>query len=105
MLADDAPPRPGTRAHAHIWRVEGDRVAPRADYIATEEPLEIRVVAGRERRTVAVTMRTPGADFELAAGFLYSEGLLTQAHQVARIGYCVDRQVDVQQRYNIVNVE
>jgi FdhD protein len=50
-------------------------------------------------------MRTPGADFELAAGFLYSEGVLADPHDVRRITYCVDPEVDPEQRYNIVNVD
>ncbi len=77
----------------------------RADSVATEEPLEVRLVAGLQRQTLAVTMRTPGADFELAAGFLYGEGVLGEPHEVRRITYCVDPQVDADQRYNIVNVE
>jgi FdhD protein len=77
----------------------------RGDYLATEEPLEIRVVAGGQRQTVAVTMRTPGNDFELAAGFLFCEGVLSHPSEVRRISYCVDRDVDPEQRYNIVNVE
>lgn len=82
----------------------------RADLLATEEPLEIRVVRAGDAREdgrveeaavpVAVTMRTPGADFELAAGFLFSEGLLDGARDVAAIRYCVEGE----QRYNVVNV-
>ena len=60
--------------------------------VAVEEPLEIRVVveqAGRRRRhPIAVTMRTPGHDFELAAGFLHGEGALGERRQVAGIAYC-----------------
>lgn len=50
------------------------------DVVAVEEPLEIRVVVAGESRVVSITMRTPGHDTELAAGFLFAEGLL-QSHQ------------------------
>jgi FdhD protein len=102
---DDAAPRAGSSGRVQIWRYEGDAVQTRGDRLATEEPLEIRLVAGGERRTVAVTMRTPGADFELAVGFLSGEGILTDPREVGRISYCVDPDVDPEQRYNIVNVE
>jgi len=94
----------------------------RRDQIATEEPLEIRVTAGlqerggavpvfrrrgqaKSQRTVAITMRTPGADFELAAGFLFSEGVIAARQDVRRIRYCVDRDVGEDQRYNVVTVD
>jgi FdhD protein len=67
--------------------------------------MEMRLVSGGARRTVAVTMRTPGADFELAAGFLYGEGVISSPEDISRISYCVDADVDAEQRYNIVNVE
>jgi FdhD protein len=87
--------------------VAGDgalRRRARRDVLATEEPLEIRVVTGDQTRRVSVTMRTPGADFELAAGFLYGESLLQGAGDVLAIRYCVDPEVDGEQQYNIVNV-
>jgi FdhD protein len=105
MLTDDAPPRLGSTARSRVWRVDGDGAVERTDVLAAEEPLEIRIVAGGERRTLAVTMRTPGADFELVAGFLSGEGLLADPRELRRISYCVDRDVDPEQRYNIVNVE
>jgi FdhD protein len=87
-------------------RVVGDGQARlTSDVLATEEPMEIRLVAGETKQTVAVTMRTPGADFELAAGFLYGEGIIATAEDVRRISYCVDPDVDAEQQYNIVNVE
>ena len=88
-----------------IWIVENGKIRPRTDYLATEEPLEIRLVAGGMRRNVAVTMRTPGNDFELAAGFLYSEGVISDRQDISRITHCVDKEIELENRYNIVNVE
>jgi len=96
--------RPGSKTRARILAVaDGDRRA-QSDYLATEEPLEIRLVVASATATVAVTMRTPGADFELAAGFLYGEGVVAGRGGIGRISYCTDPQVDAEQQYNIVNV-
>jgi FdhD protein len=94
---------PGSKTKAQVWVVENGKVRSRSDQLATEEPLEIRLVS--PQKTVAVTMRTPGADFELAAGFLYSEGVVNSREDIERISYCVDPDVDGEQRYNIVNVK
>jgi FdhD protein len=67
-----------------IRRVEGDAARPAVDELAAEEPLEIRV--GGE--AVAVTMRTPGDDFALAAGFCLTEGLVDEPDDIASIRYC-----------------
>lgn len=92
-----------SKTKAQVWVVEAGQPRSRSDYLATEEPLEIRLT--NPHRTIAVTMRTPGADFELAAGFLYGEGVVQQREDIQRIRYCVDPDVDGAQRYNIVNVE
>ncbi|QZZ22362.1 formate dehydrogenase accessory sulfurtransferase FdhD [Leptothermofonsia sichuanensis E412] len=92
-----------SKIRTNVWVVERGGVRSRSDQLATEEPLEIRLT--HPRRTVAITMRTPGADFELAAGFLYSEGVIQHREDIDRIRYCVDPETDGQQRYNIVNVE
>jgi FdhD protein len=97
--------RPGTSVETQIVRYDGTAVERRYDRLATEEPLEIRLRAGGHTRTVAITMRTPGADFELAAGFLYNEGVLASLDVLRAITYCVDRDVAEEQRYNIVNVD
>ncbi len=97
-------PRVGSKVRTRITVVERGRRKLRDDHLATEEPLEIRLQAGGETQTVAVTMRTPGHDFELAAGFLHNEGIVGDADLLSGITYCVDPDVDADQRYNIVNV-
>lgn len=58
------------------------------DWLAVEEPMEIRVVFGppekRTGKSLSITMRTPGSDFELAAGFLFTEGILSKADEITR---------------------
>ncbi len=103
--------RPGSTARRRIERIRVDGAdldrRTRDDLLAVEEPLEIRILGageagrGEDAATrVAVTMRTPGADFELAAGFLYSEGLIDGPEAIARIRYCTD----APQQYNTVSV-
>jgi FdhD protein len=68
------------------------RLSRTEDLVTVEEPLEIRVVAEsagrRQSRSVAVTMRTPGEDFDLAAGFLFSEGVVDRPEDIWRIEHC-----------------
>jgi FdhD protein len=73
--------RTGT-TEARIWRVKSGRAEPVPDRVATEEPLEVRILWQGEERTVAVTMRTPGADEELAAGFLFAEGVVDRKERI-----------------------
>ncbi|MGH9103117.1 MAG: formate dehydrogenase accessory sulfurtransferase FdhD [Acidimicrobiales bacterium] len=83
--------------------VRPDRCFDRPDRLAGEEPMEIRVQgAGQEPEQVAVTMRTPGRDFDLAVGFLFGEGLVSSRDEVTSVRYC--DLVDQEQRYNVVTV-
>jgi FdhD protein len=68
-----------------IRRVEGSDETGSQDLLAVEEPLEIRVNANGEEKNVAITMRTPGNDEELAVGFLFSEGILKDASGISEI--------------------
>jgi len=84
-------------------------VAPprvREDVVAVEEPLQIRVAGWgeRDRRDLTVTMRTPGEDFELVAGFLVGEGIVRAADDIANMRYCAGTDVDGEQTYNVVDV-
>jgi FdhD protein len=105
LARDLASERPGPSVETRIVTFENGEAAKRFDVLATEEPLEIRLRAGGESRTVAITMRTPGNDFELAAGFLQNEGILAGYEALRGISFCIDRDVDAEQRYNIVNVD
>jgi len=64
-----------------VQRIEGDSSASFQDLLAVEEPLEIRL----GDKTISITMRTPGYDPELAAGFLFTEGILNGPHQIRDI--------------------
>jgi len=98
-------PRPGRTVDVDVLAFEADSATRKSDAVVTEEPLEIRLAGGGKTQTLAVTMRTPGSDFELAAGFIFSEGIAGSLERIAGITYCVDPAVEDAQRYNIVNVE
>ena len=76
----------------------------REDRVAAEEPLEIRLTwPGEVPRRVWVTMRTPGHDFDLAAGWLLHEGL-AGPDDVRTVAYCTDEDLSPQQEFNVVTV-
>jgi FdhD protein len=79
-----------------------------SDLLAVEEPLEIRIGYGkandREQKNISFTMRTPGHDFELALGFLFTEGIIENALEVKQIKYCTDINTK-ENNQNIVRVE
>ena len=90
---------------ARVTRYRGGAVDSRRDALAVEEPMEIRLAwvdaSGRPVEPLAVTMRTPGNDFELAAGFLHGEGLVTERDQIHEMTYCTGPE---EQEYNVVEV-
>jgi FdhD protein len=77
-----------------VERVTGDKSRPVEDNLAIEEPLEIQLTYGpsnsRQTRSISVTMRTPGNDFDLAAGFLMTEGVIQDANDIEQIAYAGD---------------
>ncbi len=89
-----------------ITRWAGAEPTKIKDELVVEEPLEIRV----GQQSLIVVMRTPGQDFELAAGFLYTEGLITSSDDIEVIAYC-DEEVSESQDagissfQNIINVQ
>jgi FdhD protein len=93
--------RPKRTVRTRVWRVDERGLRLQSDRVVTEEPLELRLSAGGETRSVAVTMRTPGSDFELSAGFLFGEGVVRSRDEIARLSYCLGEE----QRYNVVNAE
>ncbi len=80
--------------------MEGVRVIRRPDTVTVEEPLQIRLGG----RPLSVTMRTPGADFDLVIGFLLTEGLIGAAADVATLMHCQDAGEDGAPTYNVVDV-
>jgi FdhD protein len=101
--------RPGPSTRVRVSEVRtGDTTAVlrHEDRLATEEPLEIRLAwPGRPAQRVAVTMRTPGHDFELATGFLFGEGVLADAEDLRKVAYCTDVTLAPEQEFNVVTVE
>src|SRR3954465_14851080 len=81
-----------------VIRVRGGARASQPDQAATEEPLEVRL----HNQPFAVIMRTPGADRELAAGFLLAERVITGADDLGTIAHCTDAAADHPE--NVVNV-
>jgi len=89
----------GVTAKRRVLRVDEGAREVRFDTVAAEEPLEMRV----DGAALTVTMRTPGNDFELAAGFLLTEGVVENAGQIRTLRYCVAE--DESQEFNVLNAD
>ncbi|MDQ0957690.1 FdhD protein [Streptomyces sp. B4I13] len=82
-----------------VVRIRDGVVSTRPDTLVAEEPLEIRL----NGKPLAITMRTPGDDFALAAGFLVSEGVLAERDDLQNIVYCAGATADGSNTYNVVD--
>jgi FdhD protein len=78
----------------------GEPPISRVETLAVEEPLELRI----DGRSLAVTMRTPGHDVELAAGFLHAEGVVTAPDQIKTMRYCAGTDAEGRQTYNVLDI-
>ncbi len=88
-------------ARRRVTRITvGQPPQSREDVLAVEEPLEIRVSGS----ALSITMRTPGHDFDLAAGFLVSEGVISRGDQLGAIRYCAGATDDGENTYNVLDV-
>lgn len=88
-----------TRGTQVIRLTAGSLPQSAPDRLSVEEPLELRVGG----RSIAVTMRTPGADFDLAAGFLVTEGIIACHEELRSLRYCLGAEGAELQQYNVVD--
>lgn len=100
--------KPETEKQMQVTTIDGGNRTTRDDQLTMEEPMEVRVVFGppdaRKDRSLSITMRTPDYDFELAAGFLLSEGIVKRKADVDRFEFC-GPVADGRNQGNIVRVE
>jgi len=91
-----------------IFRFSNGKLKLTDDLVVVEEPMEIRLGYGsmdnRKEVSIAITMRTPGNDFELAAGFLFSEAIIHQKKDILSVKYCFTGSQNLEDK-NIVRVE
>ena len=96
--------RPGPSVRTRVTEHTDAGARTHEDRLATEEPLEIRLAAvGAPGERIWVTMRTPGHDFELAAGFAANESLVAPS-EIVRVAYCTDADLDPEQEFNVVTI-
>ncbi len=99
--------RPGPSVRVRVTEVSSGGARHREDRLVTEEPFELRLAwSGGPARRVWVTMRTPGHDFELAAGWAVHEGLVADPGPgaVSGVAYCTEADLAPEQAFNVVTV-
>ena len=89
-------------AIAKVKVQKSDSSTVTSDSVVVEEPLEIRIKRGESEEQLGITMRTPGNDLELAAGFLWGEGFLKQPSELMSVKVCGDKTLSPRQRANVV---
>ncbi len=94
---------PSSVARVKVQKTDSD--VSSSDSVVVEEPLEIRIKRGSTEDQLGITMRTPGADLELAAGFLWGEGFLKTPDELLTVKVCADKSLTLRQRANIVIAE
>ena len=94
---------PSSIAKVKVQKTDSPDVS--SDSVVVEEPLEIRIKRGGKEEQLGITMRTPGADLELAAGFLWGEGFLKSPDELISVKICADKSLSLRQRANIVIAE
>lgn len=99
--APDRGPRPPTRT-VMVHRPRAGELGRSPDRLAVEEPVEVRAQWPGGDQVLGVTMRTPGHDMELVAGFLLAEGVVDGIDDLGRIAYCAGPGTAADQRYNVV---
>jgi FdhD protein len=91
---------PSSVARVKVQKTDSDLTS--SDTVVVEEPLEIRLKRGNKEEQLGITMRTPGADLELAAGFLWGEGFLKSQEELITVKVCADKTLTLRQRANVV---
>jgi FdhD protein len=91
---------PSSIARVKVQKTDSDVTS--SDSVVVEEPLEIRIKRGAKEEQLGITMRTPGADLELAAGFLWGEGFLKSPDELISVKVCADKSLSLRQRANVV---
>jgi len=104
---DKHPPGSQSSVKVPVKRANDSQYTDDSDWLVIEEQLEIRLSQciddNRHTHSISVTMRTPGADFDLAAGFLLTEGIICNPSDIQSMGYTTDQNTDTPSQ-NIVVV-
>ena len=104
-MSDQREDEPAPSSIARVRVQSSESAISTTDTVVVEEPLEIRISRNKVEEQLGITMRTPGADLDLAAGFLWGEGFLASPDELLSIKVCGDRTLSRRQRANIVIAE